>query len=63
MYAADLTGTCRVTHPFPGGVLDDAMVAHTREILTNVPVPNLPLPGVSITQPQIGVSVSLLSWV
>ncbi|MET4108461.1 excinuclease ABC subunit UvrC [Hymenobacter sp. UYP22] len=28
--------------------------SESREILTNVPVPNLPLPGVSITQPQIG---------
>lgn len=32
-YAADLDGVCRVTSPFPGGVLDDAMVAKTREIL------------------------------
>ncbi|MBP2385675.1 hypothetical protein [Paeniglutamicibacter kerguelensis] len=32
-YAADRDGVCRVTHPFPGGVLDDAMVAKTREIL------------------------------
>lgn len=32
-YAADRDGACRVTHPFPGGVLDDAMVAKTREIL------------------------------
>lgn len=33
-YAADRDGVCRVTAPFPGGVLDDAMVAKTREILT-----------------------------
>lgn len=32
-YAADRGGVCRVTSPFPGGVLDDAMVAQTREIL------------------------------
>lgn len=32
-YAADLDGACRVTHPFPGGTLDDAMVAKTREML------------------------------
>ena len=28
--------------------------SESKEILTNLPVPNLPLPGVSITQPQIG---------
>jgi len=32
-YAADRDGVCRVTAPFPGGVLDDAMVAKTRKIL------------------------------
>lgn len=32
-YAADLDGVCRVTAPFAGGVLDDAMVAKTRDIL------------------------------
>ncbi|MHA7244920.1 hypothetical protein [Paeniglutamicibacter antarcticus] len=33
VYAADRDGVCRVTSPFPGGVLDDAMVAKTKEIL------------------------------
>ncbi|WP_404289635.1 hypothetical protein [Glutamicibacter arilaitensis] len=32
-YAADRDGVCRVTHPFPGGVLEDEMVVKTREIL------------------------------
>ena len=32
-YAADRDGVCRVTAPFPGGVLDQSMVAKTREIL------------------------------
>jgi len=32
-YAADRDGVCRVTVPFPGGVLDDAMVDKTRKIL------------------------------
>lgn len=32
-YAADRDGVRRVTHPFPGGEMEDAMVAKTREIL------------------------------
>lgn len=32
-YADDRDGVCRVTSPFPGGELDAAMVAKTREIL------------------------------
>jgi len=33
-YAADRDGVCRVIAPVPDGVLDDAMVAKTREILS-----------------------------
>lgn len=32
-YAADRDGVCRVTSPFPGGSLDDSMVAKTQEML------------------------------
>lgn len=35
VYAADLDGVCRVTHPFPGGSLDDSMVANTHKMFAD----------------------------
>lgn len=58
-YAADRDGVCRVTSPFPGGVLDDAMVAQTREILVKRGITPLNVSVVVGEQFGSGMSVHL----
>lgn len=58
-YAADRDGVCRVTHPFPGGELDDSMVAETRELLAERGITPQNLHVVVGEQLGSGVSVRL----
>lgn len=58
-YAADRDGVCRVTAPFPGGVLDDSMVAMTREILAERGITPQNVTVVTGEQMGSGVAVQL----
>lgn len=58
-YAADLGGACRVTAPLPRGVLDDSMVAKTREILADRGITPQNVTVVIGEQMGSGVEVSL----
>jgi hypothetical protein len=58
-YAADRDGVCRVTHPFPGGELNDTMVAETRELLAERGITPQNLNVVVGEQLGSGVSVQL----